>query len=130
MTEETPGVARWLLLLGALNALLSVALGAFGAHVLEPRLEAGLMAVYHKASDYHGLHALGMIGCGLLALQHDGRWVRLAGWSLLAGILLFSGSLYLLALTGLRALGMVTPFGGLAFLFGWFCLCMAAWRLR
>lgn len=61
MAEATPATARWFLLLGALNAQLSVGLGAFGAHVLEPSLTAGLMSAFHKASDYHGLHALGMV---------------------------------------------------------------------
>lgn len=120
---------KTLILLGAVGGLLTVALGAFGAHGLESRLPAAHLAWWDKAVHYQGLHSLALLAAGLLGLH---RWVaglRLAGWGFALGILLFSGSLYALALTGERWLGMVTPFGGSAFLAGWVGLILAARRL-
>jgi uncharacterized membrane protein YgdD (TMEM256/DUF423 family) len=115
--------------LGALAAALAVALGAFGAHALRARLAADLLAVYRTAVEYHFYHALGLIAVGL-AIQHlpASGPLRAAGWAMLAGIVLFSGSLYLLALTGVRALGAVTPVGGVAFIVGWALLAWAVLR--
>ena len=113
-----------------LNCLLSVALGAFGAHLLEGNIGADLFVIYQKASHYHLPHGVGLIAVGILALHKESHWVRISGWLLFAGILLFCGSLYLLALTGIRSLGILTPFGGISFLAGWLCLCIAAWRYR
>ena len=121
---------RLFISLGALNCLLSVALGAFGAHMLEGRLTADLFAIYQKASLYHMPPGLGLILVGMLGLHKDSRLIRASGWLLLIGILLFCGSLYTLGLTGIRSLGIITPFGGTTFLAGWLCLCIAAWRLR
>ncbi len=115
---------NWLLA-GALLGALAVITGAFGAHGLEGRLDAHHLDLWHKAVDYHALHALALVAVGLL--QRNGSTPALAGWLLLTGILLFSGSLYLLALTGLRWLGMITPFGGLSFILGW--LALAMWSL-
>ena len=123
-------MARLFVLLGALNALLSVALGAFGAHALRGHLTADLLEVYHTAGHYQGIHALGLIAVGILALHAPSRWLNASGRLLFAGILLFCGSLYALALTGMRPLGMITPFGGVCFLLGWGALCTAAWRLK
>ncbi|MEJ2395708.1 MAG: DUF423 domain-containing protein [Candidatus Thiodiazotropha sp.] len=122
-------MARSFLILAALSGMLLVMLGAFGAHALEARLPAGHMIWWAKAVNYQGLHTLALFGSGLLALQHPSRTLHVAGWLFLAGILLFSGSLYILALTGLRSLGMITPLGGTAFIAGWFALALAAWRL-
>jgi uncharacterized membrane protein YgdD (TMEM256/DUF423 family) len=122
-------MARRFLLLAALSGMLLVMLGAFGAHALEARLPPGHMISWQKAVHYQGLHTLALLGVGLLALQHPGRALNMAGWLFLAGILLFSGSLYTMALTDLRNLGMVTPFGGSAFIGGWIALALAAWRL-
>ncbi|MET0029386.1 MAG: DUF423 domain-containing protein [Candidatus Thiodiazotropha sp.] len=119
---------RWLVM-AALSGMLLVILGAFGAHALEPRLPANHLVWWQKAVHYQGLHTLALFGTGLLALQHPGRALQWAGGLFLAGILLFSGSLYVMALTGLRSLGMITPLGGLAFIVGWFALLVAAWRL-
>jgi uncharacterized membrane protein YgdD (TMEM256/DUF423 family) len=119
---------RWLLL-GALGGFLTVALGAFGAHGLEGRLTAQAMGWWHKAVAYQGLHALALLTCGLLGLHTRHAALSVAGWAFAAGILLFSGSLYLLALSGERWLGAVTPFGGTAFLVGWGALAVAALRL-
>ncbi len=116
---------RRLVALGALNALLAVALGAFGAHGLQETLPPGALQTWHTAVDYHGLHALGLILTGLLTTAAP-QAVR-AGWWLLSGIVLFSGSLYLLAISGVKPLGMVTPLGGLCFLIGWGVLAWTIW---
>jgi uncharacterized membrane protein YgdD (TMEM256/DUF423 family) len=116
--------------LGALAAALGVALGAFGAHALKARLSAEMLAVWQTAVQYHLAHALGLVAVGLLA-QHlpASVPVRLAGWLMLAGIALFSGSLYLLAASGVRWLGAVTPFGGACFIVGWLALAYAVLRV-
>jgi len=117
--------SRILIALGAINALLAVALGAFGAHGLQETLTPKALQTWHTGVDYHGFHSLGLILIGLLVTTapHAAR----AGWWLLAGILLFSGSLYLLALTGVTVVGIITPIGGLCFLIGWGLL---AWSFR
>jgi uncharacterized membrane protein YgdD (TMEM256/DUF423 family) len=116
---------RVFLLLGAINGFLAVALGAFGAHGLATRLSPGLLAVFHTGVDYHAMHALALLSIGLILRNDRHRAVVFAGWSFATGILIFSGSLYLLALTDARWLGAVTPVGGTAFLLGWGAL---AWR--
>ena len=114
---------------GAVLLALAVILGAFGAHGLQNRLDDYSRGVYEKAVFYHFLHAMGILVVAVLA--RTGTFPQQAtdtvSWCLLAGIVLFSGSLYALALTGNRALGMITPLGGLAFIIGWLLL---AWRLR
>ena len=114
--------------LGAGLAFLAVAAGAFGAHAVRPRLSPDLLDVFETAARYHFFHALGLIVAGFAAARWPGTAVHLAGWLFLAGIILFSGSLYLLSLTGVRWLGAITPFGGLAFLAGWLCLAWAGWH--
>ena len=124
-----PGTAKLFLATGCIAALLAVALGAFGAHALKTRIAPELLAVYRTGVEYHFYHALGLILVGLAAFHlPDSAWLRSAGWAMLAGILLFSGSLYLLALTGLRWLGAITPFGGVAFLAAWGLFAAAALR--
>ena len=121
--------ARLALVLGALLSFVAVALGAFGAHALKARLPADMLAVWQTAVQYHGWHALALIAVGLLLLALPGRaGFGFAGWLFVAGIVLFSGSLYALALTGVKELGAVTPVGGLAFLAGWLVLAWSAWR--
>jgi uncharacterized membrane protein YgdD (TMEM256/DUF423 family) len=105
-----------------------VALGAFGAHALKARLSADAQALWQTAVQYHIWHALGVLAVGLAAPYMAGLWLRAAGWLLLLGIVLFSGSLYALALGAPRAAGMVTPFGGLAFILGWLAFAIAALR--
>lgn len=122
--------ARWMLLLGALSGFSTVALGAFAAHGLKGRLPSDLLAILHTGVDYQGLHALALLGCGLLALQHASRALTVTAWAFVVGSLVFSGSLYALAISGERWLGAVTPFGGLALLIGWAGLGIAAWRVR
>jgi uncharacterized membrane protein YgdD (TMEM256/DUF423 family) len=111
---------------------LAVAIGAFGAHGLQGRLDAYSMGVYEKAVFYHFVHALGMLAVPLLVhagliSPTAGKW---AGWLLLVGIVLFSGSLYLLAITGVRTLGAVTPFGGASFIAAWVTLAVCAFLSR
>lgn len=115
------------LILGALNALLSIALGAFGAHGLEGKLSERMMEVYRKAVQYHMMHSLGLIFVALLTERLAGTsLIQWAGWIMLAGIIIFSGSLYVLAMTGISALGAITPLGGIAFLISWFLIILAA----
>ncbi|MFY1831363.1 DUF423 domain-containing protein [Myxococcus fulvus] len=119
---------RWWLVLGAVNAFLSVAAGAFGAHGLKSRLSPDLLVIFETGARYHMYHALGLIAVGLLGTLRPTPLLNGAGWAMLVGILLFSGSLYALALSGVRALGAITPLGGLGFLAGWALLAVAAWR--
>lgn len=118
---------HWLVL-GAVNGFLAVAAGAFGAHGLRARLTPDLLAVFETGARYHMYHALGLVAVGLLGQARPSVLLQGAGWAMLVGILLFSGSLYALALSGMRALGAVTPLGGLGFLAGWLLLALAAWR--
>lgn len=112
--------ARLFLGAGGTLAFLAVALGAFGAHALKGRIPPEMLAVWRTASEYHFYHALGLLAVGLAAAkQPDSRLLRWSGWTMLAGIVLFSGSLYALALTGERWLGSITPVGGTAFLVAW-----------
>jgi uncharacterized membrane protein YgdD (TMEM256/DUF423 family) len=117
---------------GALLMAAAVGLGAFGAHGLRSRLDAYSMSVYEKAVFYHFVHAIGILLVALLArvngISMTGQ--ARAAWLLFAGILLFSGSLYGLAVTGTRALGAITPIGGLAFLAGWLVLAYESLRGR
>jgi uncharacterized membrane protein YgdD (TMEM256/DUF423 family) len=117
------------LLIAAANGFLAVAAGAFGAHALQGALDAPALQTFETGARYHMYHALAM-GLAALAIRGDASGAATAASALfLAGIVLFSGSLYLLAFTRLRMLGMVTPFGGLAFLAGWAALGYAALRL-
>ncbi len=118
--------ARWFLLLGAANAALAVLLGAFGAHSLKTQLAADMMAVYQTGLQYHLFHSLGLLAVGLVALHlSDSRWLRWSGWLMLAGIVIFSGSLYVLSTTGWKWLGTVTPLGGLSFIIAWVLFTVA-----
>ena len=117
------------LVVAALNGLLAVAAGAFGAHALQSRLDAQALQVFETGARYQLYHALAI---GLAASAMRGQAAvpaQIAATLFLAGIVLFSGSLYLLALTGARALGIVTPFGGICFLLGWAALAWAGFHL-
>jgi uncharacterized membrane protein YgdD (TMEM256/DUF423 family) len=118
---------QWLIL-GATSAFLSVAAGAFGAHALRARLAPDLLNIFETGARYHMYHSLGLIAIGLLSQSRPDPLLNAAGWAMLVGIVLFSGSLYALALSGVRALGAITPLGGLGFLAGWLLLALAAWR--
>jgi uncharacterized membrane protein YgdD (TMEM256/DUF423 family) len=120
---------RWTAL-GAVSAFVSVAAGAFGAHALKLRLGPEALAIWETAARYQMVHALALLAIAQAAVAWRSPAVRSAGWLFVVGTLLFSGSLYALALTGARGLGAVTPLGGVAFLAGWACLAWAAVRGR
>lgn len=120
---------RWIPI-GAVSAFISVAAGAFGAHALKARVAPDLLAVFETGARYQMHHALAMILVGLIAEARPGRVLEAAGWCLLSGTVLFSGSLYGLSLFGLRSLGPITPLGGVAFLAGWGLLALHTWRSR
>ena len=117
---------RTFLLFGAVAAFLAVTLGAFGAHGLRGRLSPEMLAVFETGVRYHMYHALALILVGLIMGRMGGWLIQTAGWCFVAGIVLFSGSLYALALSGVTVLGVVTPIGGLVFLIGWACFAFAA----
>ena len=111
---------------GALMGFVGVGLGAFGAHGLKGRLPAEMLAVFETGVRYQMYHARALLVLGALMSRLEGRAVVVAGWSFTAGILIFSGSLYALALSGVTMLGAITPIGGVAFLIGWIALAIAA----
>ena len=121
-------MANRVLFIGALLALIGVAAGAFGAHGLRPILSEKMMTVFETGVRYHLVHALAILIAGLSAHWFHHRVFVWAGWSFLIGILIFSGSLYTLALSEIRGLGILTPFGGLAFLIGWSFLAWGYWK--
>ena len=114
--------------LGAASAFIAVALGAFAAHGLKARLGADLLAAFETGVRYQMFHALALLAVAWACTRWPGALVQASGWLFVAGTVLFSGSLYALALSGVRGLGIVTPFGGLAFLAGWLCLVWAVIR--
>jgi uncharacterized membrane protein YgdD (TMEM256/DUF423 family) len=123
-------MGRFFALLGSLSAFVAVLAGAFGAHALRARLAPELLAIFETGARYQMYHALALLAAAWLVERTGGQAAVWAGGLFLAGTLLFSGSLYLLALSGIRGFGAVTPFGGVAFLAGWLCLARAAWELR
>lgn len=122
-------MSRRYLLCSAVALFLAVALGAFGAHGLKARLDGEMMAIYQTAVQYQFWHGLGL---GLVAVTAgqfpDSALLRWSGGLMLAGILVFSGSLYVLSMTGIRWLGAITPLGGICFLSSWLLLGVFAWR--
>ena len=117
---------RTFLLIGALAGFVGVMFGAFGAHALKSRLSPEMLAVFETGVRYQMYHAFAVLLVAVAAARFDGWLVRTAGWAFTAGIVLFSGSLYALALTGVTILGAITPIGGLAFLLGWGLLIAVA----
>lgn len=121
--------ARMFLILAAIAAGIAVVLGAFGAHGLRERIGPDMLSVYQTAVDYHFWHALGLVAVAFAADRlPESRMIRAAGWLMLLGIVLFSGSLYLLSLFTIGRIGMVTPFGGLAFIVAWALLALGVYR--
>ena len=115
------------LALAAISGFFAVAFGAFGAHALKQRLSADMLAVYETAVQYHFYHTLALVAVALLAMYGvQGSVLKASGWLFLVGLILFSGSLYALALSGIKILGTITPLGGLCFLAGWLCLAVVA----
>jgi uncharacterized membrane protein YgdD (TMEM256/DUF423 family) len=111
--------------LGALSAFISVAAGAFGAHALKQVLDTDMLAVYHTAVDYQFFHSIGLIVIGILHKVSPRQSHSFSASAMLAGIILFSGSLYILSTTGIKWLGMITPAGGICFLAAWLILALA-----
>jgi uncharacterized membrane protein YgdD (TMEM256/DUF423 family) len=126
-----PTSAKIFLAIGSIAAGLAVALGAFGAHALKNRLPDDLLATWNTAVQYHFYHALGLLLVGLVLSTIPGApLARWAGWAMVAGLVLFSGSLYALCLSGVRGLGAITPFGGMAFILAWLLLAGAVIQVR
>lgn len=121
---------RHLIAAGAINMFIAVAAGAFGAHALKQSLSPEMLAIWQTAVHYQMVHALGLIAIALLMPRFDQVMLKRAGIAMLIGILIFSGSLYTLALSGIRILGAITPIGGLAFLLAWVMLAWAAYSGR
>lgn len=119
---------NWMIVAGALNGALAVMAGAFGAHGLKAKLTPELLATWGTGAEYHMYHALALVLVGVVAGAAPTGMTNGAGIAMLAGIVLFSGSLYVLALTGVKMLGAITPFGGVAFIVGWLLLAYAAWQ--
>ncbi|MEN8218501.1 MAG: DUF423 domain-containing protein [Pseudomonadota bacterium] len=122
-------MAKLFVIIGAVSGFLSVALGAFGAHGLNEKITKHFMEIYQTAVQYQMYHSLALLLVGILAIQWpDNAGLRWSGYLMIAGITLFSGSLYVLSLTGIRWLGAITPLGGIAFLVAWFLLAVAAYQ--
>jgi len=119
---------RFFFIAGSISAFLAVALGAFAAHGLKTKLPAEMFNIFEVGVRYHMYHALALLAVGWAWTRWPGGSIVAAGWLFLAGTIIFSGSLYLLSLTGLRWLGAITPIGGLAFLLGWLLLAWAIYQ--
>jgi uncharacterized membrane protein YgdD (TMEM256/DUF423 family) len=119
---------RIFFVLGSLFSFLAVALGAFAAHLLKDKLTAEMFNIYEVGVRYHFYHALALfVVAWAISRTPDANFAP-AGWLFVLGIVLFSGSLYALSLTGIKPIGIITPFGGLCFLAGWFWLAWTAWK--
>jgi uncharacterized membrane protein YgdD (TMEM256/DUF423 family) len=123
-------MARYWIIAGAVNGFLAVALGAFAAHGLKQRVAPDLLIIFETGARYHMYHALALLAVGWVAAQAPSSLATAAAWCFLAGIVIFSGSLYALTLSGVRGLGAITPIGGTLLLVGWVLLAAAAARLR
>lgn len=124
-SPTSPRGSTWLVG-GAVISGVAVVAGAFGAHALRGRLDPDLLAVFETAARYQMYHGLALLAVGLAHGRASDAWLARSGWLFLAGILVFCGSLYSLAFTGLRWLGAITPFGGVGFIGGWIALAVAA----
>lgn len=121
---------RLFVVIAALSGAISVAAGAFGAHALRARLEPRLLEVFETGAQYQMYHALALMAVAWVASRWPGSLPTASGWLFVAGTILFSGSLYAMALTGVRALGAITPLGGVCFIAGWVSLAVAVMRAR
>ncbi|MBC8088418.1 MAG: DUF423 domain-containing protein [Phycisphaerae bacterium] len=119
---------RLFVIVGALSGAMGVGAGAFGAHALRARLEPRMLEVFETGARYQMFHAVALLFVAWAAGRWPGSLTTASGWLLLAGTVLFSGSLYAMALTNIRALGAITPLGGVCFIAGWLCLALAAAR--
>ena len=122
-------MAKMILIIAAVNGLLAVAIGAFGAHGLKARLSEDLLVVYQTGVQYHFYHIFALALVGLLLLRWpETNLLNISAYCFMIGILLFSGSLYVLAITGIRWLGAITPLGGLAFIVGWLLMAVGIYQ--
>jgi len=113
---------RNILLSGAIFMALGVLLGAFGAHALKNSLSPEMLAVYKTGVEYQFYHALGLLLIGLIGFRLNSKWIQVSAILLIVGIILFSGSLYILSISGIKIIGAITPIGGISFVSGWICL--------
>lgn len=127
MTRDSIRVDRAFSCIGGVLGALGVAAGAFGAHGLKARVSPEMLAVFEAGVRYHLIHALALLAVAWASTRWESPVIRTAGWLFVAGILLFSGSLYAMCLTGVRMLGAITPIGGVAFIAGWLLLAWGAW---
>ncbi|MDM8545751.1 DUF423 domain-containing protein [Candidatus Venteria ishoeyi] len=127
--EQQNIVKKLWIILGAFNALLAILLGTFGAHGLKQSISPEMLTVYQTAVQYQMSHALALLMIGAVAhFWSTSSWLKAAGWLLTTGIVLFSGSLYLLSITGIKNFGWITPVGGICFILGWMALILATWK--
>ena len=119
---------RTILLAGAIFMALAVLLGAFGAHALKKVLSPDMLAIYKTGVEYQFYHALGLLLIGVIGFHIRSKYIQWAGLFISIGIIIFSGSLYVLTLSGIKALGAITPIGGLSFVVGWIFLAIAIWK--
>jgi uncharacterized membrane protein YgdD (TMEM256/DUF423 family) len=117
--------AKLFLSIGSISGALAVMIGAFGAHGLKDKLCDQMLTVYKTGVEYHFYHTLALLGIGLLSLHYKSALLTASGWVMVAGILIFSGSLYALSISGIKILGAITPIGGLCFIMGWILLALA-----
>ncbi|HAT9135718.1 TPA: DUF423 domain-containing protein [Legionella pneumophila subsp. pneumophila] len=118
------------LIFAGLFGLLGNALGAFGAHALKTKLSPTMLAIYQAGAQYQFYHALALLAVSVLLFHIQSTWLNLSGLAFIAGILLFSGSLYLLSITGIKWIGIITPIGGLSFILGWLFLIIAVIQFK
>ena len=121
-------MGKTILMTASVLLALAVALGAFGAHGLKSQLSSDMMQTYKTGVEYHFYHALGLLLIGILAVSYPSELMKWSAILILAGIILFSGSLYALAISGIKWLGAITPLGGLSFIAGWILLFLAVWK--
>ncbi|MBO0350522.1 DUF423 domain-containing protein [Phormidium pseudopriestleyi FRX01] len=124
-------MAQLFMVTASILAGLSVAAGAFASHALKPQLSERAMEIFETGARYQMYHALALLFVGLTVTQTEipSIWLRVAGFAFIAGVLIFSGSLYTLSLSDIKWLGAITPIGGAAFLLGWGCLAVATWKM-
>lgn len=121
-------MSKTILMTASILLALAVAIGAFGAHGLKSHVSAEMLQTYKTGVEYHFYHALGLLLIGVLAMSMPSAYLKWSAFSLIIGILLFSGSLYIMAVTGIKWLGAITPLGGISFIVGWIILFVAVWK--
>lgn len=121
-------MSKTIIMTASVFLALAVAIGAFGAHGLKSHISTEMLGIYKTGVEYHFYHALGLLLLGVLAVYMPNVYLKWSAIFLVSGIILFSGSLYLLAVSGIKWLGAITPFGGLSFITGWILMFIAVWK--